>query len=146
RPMESYQVKVVKNDVYLVEQAISAQGNPVQKITVFNSGALRNNEPRVRAHLLVDGATGREICSAYTDSVRIDPGSHAVVPRSVHIIWKEQHIEMRMKLDEVTVNGPLDANDVAVLFTRPTMDNVPSIDLARISESGFGVQKAGAYR
>ena len=41
-------------------------------------------------------------------------------------------------------NAPLDANDTAVLFTRPTMPNVPSIDLA---QSGLGrVQKAGAYR
>jgi hypothetical protein len=52
-----------------------------------------------------------------------------------------------MKLDEVNVNSPINEQRAARLFTRPSLSNVPSYDLARRSlDTPTGqVQRTGGF-
>jgi hypothetical protein len=133
RPLENFQVLQDGNTVQLVEKATSPQGQPVRKVTVFNRNPGRGAPP-IKAHLLQD-ANGKEICAAYITEVRYDR-SGTILPRRVHIVWAAQKTELKMKLDEVTVSPTLDNERTARLFTRPTLANVSSYDLARHAIDG----------
>jgi hypothetical protein len=55
-------------------------------------------------------------------------------------------MELKMKLDQVAINGQLEPQRCARLFTRPAMANIPSYDLARGLDPGSpGVQRARGY-
>lgn len=127
RSPENYQVVAHPNNVELIEQTLSPQGQKVRKVTVFNRGRAQN---QVTAHLLQD-ANGKLICAAYiTDSMH-DRTSGAILPRRLNLVWPAENMELKMRLDNVTVNGQLAADRVTRLFTRPNMANVSSYDLAR---------------
>jgi hypothetical protein len=137
---EKYQV-VTKRDTWeLVERTRSPQGKAIRKVTVFRQGRAPAGSPQVLAHLLVDDATGNEICSAQVVQVVVDRGTGAVLPRRVVLRWPAEKIKLTMTLDDVTVNGQLNRPDL--LFTRTPLNGVKSVDLAegRIDGSGNSVQ------
>jgi hypothetical protein len=134
-PVENYQVAVRPQTLELIEQAVSPQGQPVRKVTVFSRAAAQGYAPQVVERKLID-ARGQEICKATISEVQQDRASGAVIPKRVRLVWPAQHIELKMKLDEVTVNPPLDGPRAARLFTRPQLSGVPSYDLARGAVDG----------
>jgi hypothetical protein len=130
-PQGKYEVRAKGNVVYLIEQTNSAQGQPVNKVTVFSYTASSQGRPQVVAHVLQD-ANGKEICSARILDVKYDQASGAVYPHRIKLSWPAQKIEMSMILDSVRVNTLNDQARVAALFTRPRLANVPTIDLAQV--------------
>jgi outer membrane lipoprotein-sorting protein len=137
-PADRYQVVVKKDTVELVEKTKSPQGKMVRKVTVFRSRPATNGEPQVMAHLLIDDATGKEICSAQITQVQLDRGTNAYLPRKVTLFWQEGKIKLAMTLDQVTVNREI--TNAKVVFTRPRLTNVKSYDLAQGTVSG-GIQQ-----
>jgi hypothetical protein len=127
-PQKKYDVKTTANTVELIEQTTSPQGQPVQKVVVFNRTPARGDQPQVIAHVLRD-ANGRKICEAnITHAVR-DRATGAELPRRVHLIWPDQQIEMKMKLDDIRVVAA-DPQLAQSLYTRRNL-NSPGYDLAR---------------
>jgi hypothetical protein len=124
-------VRATTSTLDLIEETRSPQGALLRKVTVFNRGQAQGTTPQVTAHILQD-ATGKEICSAFITEVQGDPrGSRAVIPRKVRLVWPDQRIELKMRLDGLAVNAALAPQRQQTLFTRPRMNNVQTFDLAR---------------
>jgi hypothetical protein len=129
-PAEKYQVVDRGKTLELVEQTVSPAGERVRKVTVFNRTQTRGADPQVLAHMLQD-ANGKEICGAYVSEVRQDPATGAILPHRIRLVYPTERIELKLKLDEVAVNRPIDAQRTALLFSRPNLSNVQAFDLAR---------------
>jgi hypothetical protein len=125
----------------LVQQTKSPQGQPIKKVVVFNrhQAAVQVSEFRLQ------DAQGKEICAAYITEVQ-QPVPGIVLPKRVRLVWPAEQIELKMKLDEVTVNRPLAPEQLGRLFTRPQLANVPSYDLARGPDGRNGVRPAAAFQ
>jgi hypothetical protein len=137
-PAGSYTVNAKPGTYELVEQSVSAQGQPVQKVTVFSAG--RNARFPVRAHLLLD-AKGKKICSAEISDAQMIGG--AVVPTRIVLSWPEQRMELKMKLNNPVVNR-LDQASASRLFTRPALQGVQTFDIAHPPETAVSqVRPAG---
>jgi hypothetical protein len=129
-PAGNYTLTAKGTTFELVQQSVSPQGQPVRRVTVFDNG--RDARVRVRAHRLID-QQGKEICSAYINDAQSVGG--AVLPTKMVLVWPSERMELKMKLNNPTVNR-LDPNSVGRLFTRPTIAGVQAVDLARAMESG----------
>ncbi|MBY0525053.1 MAG: hypothetical protein K2R98_16730 [Gemmataceae bacterium] len=127
---ESYRVNATQNSIELIQDTKTSQGVAVRKVTVFSRGPAQGTVPQVTAHVLQD-ANGKEICSAQVSEVQQDRASGAIIPKRVRLVWPQEHMELKMKLDRVSVNQPIPEQRVATLFTRPRLANVQSYDLAR---------------
>jgi hypothetical protein len=129
----------------LIQQTVSSQGQPVRKVVVFSRPTSTSTRPQVIAYLLQD-PNGKEICSAHITQTQYDQKTGATVPRQVTLSWPAEHMEMRMTLDRIQVNNPVDRDRAAALFTRPHLANVPTYDLARGPETAVGaVQQTGGF-
>lgn len=126
-PNKNYQVVTKANTFELVETTVSPQGQPVKKVTVFSRA---QNQVQVQAHMLLDAA-GKEICVAQVMEVQQDRTTGAIYPRRVQLSWPSEHIKLKMKLDDVAVNNPLNNDRVARLFTRPMIKDVQVYNLAQ---------------
>jgi hypothetical protein len=135
------QVVVKKDTVELVEKTKSPQGRTVRKVTVFRRTPATNGAAQVTAHLLVDDATNKLICSAQINQVQLDRNSGARIPYRVVLYWPEGKIKLSMTLEELTVNG--DITNSNVLFARPNMTNIKSFDLAewKVSSPTSNIQR-----
>jgi hypothetical protein len=131
-PVESYSVVAKRDTVELVEKARSPQGRVVRKVTVFRRSRAANGSPQVMAHLLIDEATNKEICSATITQSQIvsdERGVQVVLPKKVAFWMPEGKIKLAMTLDEVKVNTSVPRPDL--VFTRRPMPNIRSYDLAQ---------------
>lgn len=129
-------VRVDRNTIELIESTKSLDGQPVNKVTVFNAATTSGAEPQVKAHRLTDSA-GKLICQATVTSVRRDPATGATVPHSFKLEWPAQKLEMRMKLDGLTVHvNRAVAQKSPQLFIRQPMRDIPAYDLARNTLDG----------
>jgi hypothetical protein len=141
---ENFQVVDRGGNYELVESVTSPRGERLRKVTVFTKNRVQGTMPQVTAHILQD-ANGKEICGAYITEIQQDRATYAVLPRRIRLVWPQQQIELKLKLDDVTVNGPIEAQQAAVLFTRPHLHNVEAFDLARDEYIAPGrIRRAGA--
>jgi len=125
-PQKEYTIREDAKTVSLVERAVSAQGQPVQKVTQFNKLTVGPNKPQVIAYYLL-GDKGNEICRASVLDVQTI--GTAVVPKHVKLVWRTQQIEMSMRLFDTEVNK-IDAPAAAKLFSRANL-SIPASNLAR---------------
>ena len=129
-PGDKYRVNTTATSYELIEDTRSAQGAPVQKVTVFQRAPAQPPYPQIIAHILRDG-NGKEICGAYITEIQTDRGSGAVIPKRVRLVWPSEKMELKMKLDDVLVNDRSVDTRAARLFTRPQLPNYTPFDLAR---------------
>jgi hypothetical protein len=136
-PNGKYQVVTYRDKNYfeLVEDAVSPQGQPVKKVTVFNKNTVSavRGQPQVIAYVLKD-ARGAVICQATVQEVQVK--DRAVLPRRVTLNWPAQKMEMKMTLSDVSVVNNLDPARAERLFKRSDLSNLPSFDLARRTPDG----------
>lgn len=140
---KKYDVKSNASTIEMTETTTSPQGQTIQKITVFNRGSLKANQPLIAAHHLLDGQ-GKKICSATIAEATRD-ASGAELPRRVVLNWPDQKIELRMKLENVRV-VEADPQLARTLFNRANLNSQKSYDLATGREdipTGF-VQRASS--
>jgi hypothetical protein len=143
-PKQTYEVRQGQNTVELVQRTTSPQGQPIQKVTVFNRNPAQNRAPQVMAHILRD-AGGKEICTAQILQVQADR-SGVVVPRLVFLRWPQAKLEMKMDLRDVRVNAGIDEARAARLFSRRDLAGVRGYDLARGPDAGTSpIQPAGGF-
>jgi len=139
-------VAVKPTSFELTEPALSAQGQPVRKVTVFNRTPSPSGKPQVTAHILQD-ANGKTICAAYVASVQwvqVSPSAWAVVPQRIDLMWPAEKMELKMKLDRVHALR-LGHDQAVTMFSRNSLARLPSFDLARgAPEPAVGqMQRAG---
>lgn len=140
-PAKPYQVEHKGNTVQLVERTVSPAGKPVRKVTVMIYG---QGKIQVTAHLLQD-EKGGEIFSARVTQVQQDRATGAVFPRVVEMRWPAEKLQLKMTLNEVQVNAGLPPPGTGTLFVRPSLRDVPSVDLARGAETPTSrVRRTGA--
>jgi hypothetical protein len=131
-PAGRYTLEVEPDKLKLIEKTRSPQGRPVRKVIVMNRRRVRPPAPQVTAFLLLDDATGQEICSAHISEVQVDngkTGKGGVLPRRIEFRWSmpnNQTLGLAMRLDDVTMNPNIDP----VTFARRPLQGVPSYDLA----------------
>jgi hypothetical protein len=121
----------------LVEKTKSPQGYPVRKVIVIKRKEMRSPEPQVTAFLLLDDATGKEICSAHITETQRDPKSGAILPLRMELRMPTQKMTMALKLASVTFN----ADVVRTSFVRPQMTGIESVNLAT-----WNLQRAGGFK
>jgi hypothetical protein len=140
-PAKAYRVVPNNAGADLVEETTS-QGQAVRKITRFIRN--RNYQWQVVGHILQD-SRGQVICAASISEVQQDSATGVVLPRRVLMEWPAERLKMKMKVDHPVVNPALNPQQVAMMFTRPVMKDVPSYDLARGLDGPTGyVRPAGA--
>jgi RNA polymerase sigma factor (sigma-70 family) len=101
--------------VELVRQVVSPRGQRLRLVTVFN----RVPSPvQVAGHRLED-AHGKELCSVTIAEVHTDRASGAVLPRRLQFDWPAEKVTLKLKLDDLRVNAPLEGERAAHLFIRP---------------------------
>jgi hypothetical protein len=124
-----------KNYFELIEDAISPQGERVQKVTAFNSRTVdvKRGQPQVIAYALRD-MQGKTICQATIQEVQSKDG--VVLPRRLTLSWPAQQMEMKMTLSDVTVVNNLAPERATRLFQRSDLGSLPSFDLARRTPDG----------
>jgi hypothetical protein len=138
---------VLKNDprayyYELVEQAVSPQGQPIQKITVFNKREVEETVPQVIAHVLKD-AQGHTICTATIKKVQRNRENGAIYPSVVKFDWPAQKLQMTMELNNLQV-VKVDPGMAERVFTRKNL-GYQTYDLARGMAEGPGnLQRTGA--
>lgn len=145
-PNREYQVVDHRKTVELISQTTSSQGRPVRQVTVFSRGP---RQWEVVGHKMLE-ATGKEVCAASISQVQQDAASGAVYPKIVQLVWPEEHMKLKLRLDEVYVNRPLDGGRAAALFARPALQGVQSYNMAYGVDSpaslGQPLQRVGNYR
>jgi hypothetical protein len=135
-PQKEYTIREDAKTVSLVERAVSAQGQTVQKVTQFNKLTVGPNKPQVIAYYLLDDK-GNEICRASV--LDVQTVGTAVVPKHVKLVWRTQQIEMSMRLFDTEVNK-IDAPAAAKLFSRANL-SIPASNLAKGPDTPSGVSQ-----
>ena len=125
-PADKYALEQDGKSIRLVEKSTSPQGNPVKKVIVFERRPVRAPQPQVTDFLLLDDATGKEICAAKITEVQIDRATGAILPRRLELRYPAEKMRLAMKLDSASVNQQLPAT----VFARQTMAGVASFNLA----------------
>ena len=141
-PNRNYQVITEPGVLKLVESATSPNGQPVKKVTVFNRAP---TSVQVTAYLLLD-ASGKEICGAYVQESAQDRATGAVYPKKINLVWPSEHIKLKMRLEDVAINGGIDETRSARLFARPVMRDIQAYNLALPPESNGVRRVAGPGR
>jgi hypothetical protein len=144
-PNRAYRIRESARYLELIEDTVTPQGIPVDKITVFNRMEVRNTgEPQVVAHVLKD-KKGSILVQAVVHKVVISRETGAIVPQHVVLTWPAERMEMEMRFRDVQV-ARIDEGSAARLFQRTGLNNLPAYDLARRAVDGPGIQRAGGIR
>jgi hypothetical protein len=138
-PPEKYTLSHDDTTLKLTEKTRSPQGQMVRKVIVFRRMKAEGKEPQVLAFLLLDDATGKEICSCHI-SERLVVTKNGEIPRKFELRWPEQKLKLGIRLDNVAVNGQIPPQ----VFVRMPLKGVQSLNLATMTVDGGGVQRVGA--
>jgi hypothetical protein len=144
-PADQCQLETDKDTLRLVQRTRSAQGKMVRKVIVMKRRPQKEPSPQVVAYLLLDDATGNEICSAEISEVKVHNTlpKQVIVPRRLELRWPEAKVRLGLRFDDVTVNTKLPHT----VFERPHMPGVPSRDLARLNfNPPTSVQRVQGFR
>lgn len=136
-PAQRYQVEPDDRTVKLIERTTSPQGKAVKKVIVFNRKRVNPPQAQMTSCLLIDEATGKEICSAQIMDTHLDPATQAILPRRLELRWPESKLKLAMTLNGLNVNQPPPAD----VFVRHPLNGVPSFDLATGRLNGQPIQR-----
>jgi hypothetical protein len=126
-PASKYTLEHDATTLKLVEKTRTPQGMAVRKVIVIARRPVAPPQPQVQSFLLLDDATGKELCSAQVQEVLIDHATGAVVPKRLELRVPSESLRLRIAFNKMEVNPQL--NPAA--FQRQTMPGVQSFDLAR---------------
>jgi hypothetical protein len=138
-PPERYQLEADAKSptIRLVERARSPQGNVVRKVIVMNRRETKAPEPQVTHYLLIDDASNKEICSAHITQTMLDPGTGAILPKRLDLVWRQENVTLNLIIDRAAVNVAL----APEAFVRRPLSGVQAFNLARGQPDPPGVQR-----
>ncbi|HWY85109.1 MAG TPA: hypothetical protein VNX28_00200, partial [Gemmataceae bacterium] len=125
---EKYKLEWEEDTLRLVEKTTSPQGKPLRSIIVLKRNEARVPNPQVLAHLLLDDASGHEVCSAHIKETKLDRHTGAILPRRIEFRCNmtNQTLRLVMKLDGLSVNSECPPE----LFKRPMPEGVRAYNIA----------------
>jgi hypothetical protein len=135
-----YQVQVKGQTLELIEDAVSPQGQPVKKVTIFNRYPAKPPQPQVLGYVLRD-KDGKDVCRVTVQEVEMLRST--LLPREVTLVWPEQRAQLKMSLSRIQTNPAL--NNV-VLFQRSQLRALTSFDLARWAVDNPQLDRTGPQR
>ncbi len=138
-PASKYTVDHDATTVKLVEKTQTPQGRAVRKVIVINRRKVDAPTPQVQAFLLLDDASGKEICSAHIHDVHL-AANGALVPRRMDLRMPAENAKLNIVFNGMTVNPQIDVAS----FQRQPLQGVQSFDLARGVPGGGGRSQGGA--
>jgi hypothetical protein len=141
-PADKYTLEPERDTLKLVERTKSPQGIPVKKVIVMRGARVQPPNPQILGYLLVEEATGKEICSAKVSETQIDRATGGVFPRRMELRWPGQKMKLAMKLDGITVNAPVPPE----AFVRQPLQGIGSFDLATRRIEGGPLQRVEGVR
>ena len=129
-PADKYEMEHDEYTIKLVERTRSPQGRPVRKVIVIKRAPQAAPNPQVTAYLLVDDASGKELCSAHIAQTQmLGDGRHqAILPCRLELRWPDAKARLDLRFDNVAMN----ADVPSTAFVRETMSGVRSVDLAQM--------------
>jgi hypothetical protein len=140
-PADKYEMTHEPDTLRLIERTRSPQGKSIRKVIVMKRREQKAPSPQIVAFLLLDDATGNEICSAEitrSQVVQVDATRGALLPRKLDLRWPEAKLRLAIDFGDVAVNSQVPAT----AFERPTMNGVRSRDLARLNfDNPMSVQR-----
>jgi hypothetical protein len=148
-----YEMNESKNTYDLVQRVRSPKGDEVVKVIAFHKPH-RATGSQVAGYILYETTNDakhpyREICSAVIEDSRVVPiggGKSAVLPSKVRLTCPKEKMVLTMELEQVQANVAFDQERTATLFTRQTLNNYKSYDLARgPDDPASGVRPAGGW-
>ncbi len=125
-PADKYNLEHDSKTIRLVEKTTMPDGRAVRKVIVFNKDEVSVPTPQITDYLLLDDATGKEICGAHVRDVQRDPATNAFLPKRIELRCPSEKMQLALRLDGLTVNPGVSPQ----VFTR-TLSTIPSFNLAR---------------
>ena len=125
---KNYKLESDDRTLKLIEKTTSPQGTPVRKVIVFKRTPVQYPQAQVTDFLLLDDATGKEMCSAHITEVQEVGSERALIPRRLELRWPAEKLTLTMRLNEVTVNPQVHPPT----FTRQIMRDIQPFNLARM--------------
>lgn len=151
-PRAKYEVNTSQDTYDLVQRMKSPRGNEMAKVIAFYKKP-RAGQSQVKAYILYEAdTTGKfkdPLCYAQVnDSQAVVAGGKTVVlPTKVTIRCPKEKVELVINLGKTKVNQPFGQTDPNILFTRETLNNYKSYDLARGPDApAGGVRPAGGIQ
>jgi hypothetical protein len=137
-----YDLKVTAKTFELSENATSAQGQPVRRVTIFARGKIEveKGRPQVVEYALRD-LQGRDLCKATVQRVAVQGG--AIVPQQVKLSWPAQRMELALTLNTISVNS-VRPELARTAFSRAEL-SYQTYDLARSAPDArpTGIERVG---
>ena len=124
----------------LLQSMVSANGQKVTRITVFNKEIAKSGHPQVLGHVIQD-ASGNVVCKAVVEKVTEDRNTNTKLPSVVKIDWPSMKMSMKLMLHNIETNK-LDNVRAAQLFTRTGL-KYETYDLARGRATPSSLQQTG---
>jgi hypothetical protein len=149
-PKTKYEVNESKATYDLVQRVRSPRGNEMAKVIAFHKSP-HAGQSQVAAYILYEadekGKYPKDpICYARVDDSQavVAGGKTVVLPTKVTINCPREKVELVITLGKTKVNQPFQQPDANILFTRRTLNNYKSYDLARgLDAAAGGVRPAG---
>ena len=133
-PPDKYQVDSQDpKTIRLIERTKSPQGQMVRKVIVMQRQPVRLPQPQVTQYLLLDDATGQEVCSAHIITTTIDRATGAILPYKMELRMPTQKMSMLLRMDGLSVNGAIGP----MVFQRQPMTGVQPYNLAGLADPGL---------
>jgi RNA polymerase sigma factor (sigma-70 family) len=112
----TYEISVRPKTIEFRQQA-TYLGLEARKVIVFNRSP---NAIPVAGYRLED-ATGKMVYGATIKGIHRDRSSGADLPNRLEILYPEEGITIKVRLEEIKVNSPFDQDRPATLFARPVL-------------------------
>lgn len=125
-PADKYEMEHDEFHLKLIERTRSPQGRTVRKVIVMKRAPQIAPNPQVIQYLLLDDATGQEMCSAHISQTQVLNGS--MLPRRMELRWPAAKARLDMTFNGAAVNSELPTT----AFVRNPMPGVRSRDLAQM--------------
>lgn len=150
-PKAKYEVHESKATYDLVQRTQSPRGTEIVKVTAFHK-APRAGASQVAAYILYEADSKgkyQTLCSAVIEesrAVALGGGKSAVLPGKVRLSCPREKMELTIDLGKVQANVAWDRGRMSDLFTRKTLQNYKSYDLARGPDTPTGdVRPVGGW-
>ena len=140
-PKAKYEVNASKDTYDLVQRTNSPQGRRAGQSDRLPQGAPAGNVAGGGVHPLRAGRQGEasdSICSAVVEDSQavVAGGKTVVLPTKVRLTCPKEKVELTINLGKTKVNQPFGQTDPNILFTRRSLNNYKSYDLARARRPG----------
>ncbi len=149
-PKAKYELSESSKTYDLVQRTQSAKGDEVVKVIAFHKSP-KAGASQVAGYFLYQPTGNAKkpydlLCSAVVDdsqAVAVGGGKSAVLPTKVRLSCPKEKMELTVDLGKVQVNVAFDQDRTSTLFTRRTLGNYKSYDLARGPDAPNGIRPAG---